>query len=90
MMFVSSSARFAAVLAGLALLSTPALAQGTADERSACIGDAFRFCGSDIPNVSKIEACLIQNISHISTGCREEFRRPPEGKTKLKPEHFNS
>jgi hypothetical protein len=90
MMHVSSSARFAAVFTSLALLSAPALAQGTSQERSACIGDAFRFCGSDIPVVSKIEACLIKNMSQLSAGCRDEFHRPPEGRTRLKPEHFKS
>ena len=35
-----------------------AQAQGTPQERSACIGDAFRFCSTDIPNVAKIEAWL--------------------------------
>ncbi len=89
MMFVSSSVRFAAVSAScLAMLSAPALAQGTAEERSACIGDAFHFCTSDIPNVPKIEVCLIHNISHLSKDCQAEFHRPPEGKTRLKAEHF--
>ncbi len=88
MMPVSLSARSAAMLASLAFLSTPTLAQGTAEERSACMGDAFRFCASDIPNVSKIEACLIKNMGQLSKGCQEEFHRPPEGKTNMKAEHF--
>lgn len=87
-MLVPLSARTAVVLASLAMVSTPALAQGTADQRSACMGDAFRFCGSDIPIVSKIEACLIKNMSQLSTGCQEEFHRPPEGRTRMKAEHF--
>lgn len=89
MMLVSSSLRFAAASAScLALLSAPALAQGTAEERSACIGDAFHFCASDIPDVPKIEVCLIRNMSHLSKNCQAEFHRPPEGRTRLKPEHF--
>lgn len=88
MVLISLSARFAAVLASLAVLSAPAIAQGSAEERSACMGDAFRFCVSDIPNVSKIEACLIQNMSKLSTDCQAEFHKPPEGKTRLKAEHF--
>ncbi|MEJ2624062.1 MAG: hypothetical protein P8Z80_05850 [Pseudolabrys sp.] len=81
----------AAALTGLALLSSPTFAestQGTAGERSACMGDAFRFCGPDIPNVPKIEACLIQNMGKLSVGCREEFHRAPEGRTILKRAHF--
>jgi hypothetical protein len=85
-MIVSLSA--AAVLAGLALLSAPAYAQGTAEERSSCMGDAFKFCASDIPNVSAIESCLIKNMSKLSKGCEEEFHKAPEGKTRMKSEHF--
>lgn len=88
MMLASLSARPAAAPTGLALLSAPALAQGTAEERSACIGDAFRFCGPDIPNVSKIEACLIQNMGRLSKGCQNEFHRAPVGRTDLKSERF--
>jgi hypothetical protein len=87
MMSVSLAARLT-MLASLTLLPAPALAQGTAEERSACIGDAFRFCGSDIPIVSRIEACLIKNMSQLSKGCQEEFHKPPEGKTQMKAEHF--
>lgn len=87
-MLFSLSARSAAVLASLALLSAPALAQGTSEERSACMGDAFKFCASDIPNVSAIESCLVKNMSKLSKGCQEEFHKAPEGKTQMKAEHF--
>jgi len=63
-----------------------AFAQGTSDQRSACMGDAFRFCGADIPNVSKIEACLSQNRASLTPACAAEFQ--PAQKTLLKPEHF--
>ena len=88
MEFISASARFAAVLIGLALLSAPAQAQGTAEERSACMGDAFRFCASDIPDVPKIEACLVRNKDHLAPACRAEFRWHEPHKTKLRAEHF--
>jgi hypothetical protein len=64
----------------------PASAQGTPDQRSACMGDAFRFCSADIPNVSRIEACLSQNRSELNPACRAEFE--PTGSTRLRPEHF--
>ena len=88
MMFKSLSARFAALLAGLVLLSAPALAQGTAEERSACMGDAFRFCASDIPDVPKIEACLVHNKDRLTPACQTEFRWHEPRKTKLRAEHF--
>ncbi len=70
----------------LVLLPAAAWAQGTSQERSACIGDAFKFCGADIPDVAKIEACLGQNRSSLSPGCAEEFQ--PVQRTRLKREHF--
>jgi hypothetical protein len=83
--------RKAAVLAVFgALLAAPAatgaLAQGTPQERSDCMGDAFQFCGSAIPDVPRIEACLKANVNQLSPACRSEFE--PTGRSRLKPEHF--
>jgi hypothetical protein len=85
---VPFSARPAAVFASLFLFATPAVAQGTAEERSACMGDAFRFCASDIPDVPKIESCLDSNKSKLSSACQAEFQPSQAKKTKLKTEHF--
>jgi hypothetical protein len=68
------------------VLSAGALAQGTSNERSACMGDAFKFCGADIPDVGKIEACLSQNRASLTPACAAEFQ--PAQKTLLKREHF--
>jgi hypothetical protein len=87
-MLVTWSARPAAVLASLFLVSAPAAAQGTAEERSACMGDAFRFCASDIPDVPKIEACLGSKKDQLSSACQAEFKPTEAKKTKLKTEHF--
>ncbi len=69
-----------------ALAASPAAAQGTAQERSACMGDAFRFCSSDIPFVEEIESCLQENMARLSRACRREFAAT--NSTKLRPEHF--
>lgn len=74
------------VFVSLLLLSAVAWAQGTAQDRSACMGDAFKFCGADIPNVSRIEACLSQNRNGLTPACAAEFQ--PAGKTNLRSEHF--
>jgi hypothetical protein len=77
----------AASLAFATILYAPlALAQGTAQQRSDCMGDAFKFCSADIPFVSKIEACLESNMGQLSPACRSEFA--PAKKTKLRTEHF--
>ncbi len=74
------------VAVALMLLTATAWAQGSPQDRSACMGDAFRFCGADIPNVGRIEACLMQNRSSLTPACAAEFQ--PDQKTNLKPEHF--
>lgn len=78
----------AAVTLGVAVLlaAAPANAQGTAEQRSACEGDAFKFCFRDIPSVSAIEACLKANEPQLSPACQAEFA--PARKTKLREEHF--
>ncbi len=63
----------------------PAFAQGTAQQRSACMGDAFRFCSEDIPNVARIEACLLQNRERLHPACQAEF---DGSSSRLQPEHF--
>ena len=67
--------------------AVPACAQGTAQERSDCMGDALRFCSSDIPFVSEIEECLREHMGQLSPACRREFSGPTKS-TKLKEEHF--
>ena len=62
------------------LAATPAAAQGTAQQRADCTGDAFKFCFADIPNVDKIEACLIRNKSQLSLACQRDFAANPPGR----------
>ncbi len=66
--------------------ATSASAQGTSQERSDCMGDALRFCSSDIPFVEEIESCLSQNVARLSPACRREFG--PTQSTKLREDHF--
>jgi hypothetical protein len=69
--------------------SSPAIAQGTSGERSACMDDAYKFCGPDIPIVHKIEACLKKNKTQLTQACRAEFSGPTK-RTKLRREHFGA
>lgn len=66
--------RSAIALAAVLLMTAPAVAQGTAEQRSACMGDAFEFCGSAIPDATKVEACLRANLKKISPACQAQFR----------------
>lgn len=38
------------------------------------MGDAFAFCGSEIPDATKVEACLRKNLKNISPACQSQFR----------------
>jgi hypothetical protein len=42
----------------------------SAEAQQMCTGDAFRLCSSEIPNVSKITACMIKQRANLSSGCR--------------------
>jgi|HubBroStandDraft_5_1064220.scaffolds.fasta_scaffold514573_2 hypothetical protein len=48
----------------------------TFEEQEACSGDAFRICSSQIPDVDRITACMVQNREQLSPGCRVFFKSP--------------
>ena len=62
-----------AALLGIALMSVPAIAQGTPEQRAACQGDAQRLCGQYIPDVNRITACMSSKRRYLSPGCRAVF-----------------
>ena len=59
-----------ALVAALLASSAPTLAQGTSEQRSACTGDAFKYCSSHIPNVSAVTTCMKANYSKLSDACK--------------------
>ena len=73
------------VVAAMAF-TAPIFAAGTPQQRAACMGDAFRFCREDIPNVGKIEACLLQNRERLHPACQAQF--DSDESSHLQPEHF--
>ncbi len=62
-----------AALIGLALLSTPAAAQGSPEQRAACENDAMRLCGDFVPDVQRITACMQRKRAYLSARCRAVF-----------------
>ena len=55
----------------------------TPEQEQACTPDAMRLCGSYIPDVSRITACMIQKKSQL---CRRVFRKAPAAaRTPRKP-----
>ena len=59
-----------ALVAALLASSAPGFSQGTSEQRSACMGDAFKYCSSQIPNVSAVTTCMKANYSKLSAACK--------------------
>jgi len=47
----------------------------SAEAQQMCTGDAFRLCSSEIPNISKITACMMKQRANLSSGCRAVMDR---------------
>ena len=65
----------AVAIAGTGIIA-PASSQeyrGTWEQQMACTPDVWRLCGDQIPDVSRIVACLRQNTPQLSSGCRAVF-----------------
>lgn len=65
---------FAFATTAVAFQTTPALAFSS-EAQQMCSGDAMRLCSSEIPNISRITACMVRNKSHVSAGCRAVMDR---------------
>ena len=57
----------------------------TPEQEQACTPDAMRLCGSFIPDVDHITACMIQKKSQLSPECGRFFRPGPEASTEPPP-----
>jgi hypothetical protein len=61
----------------LGTYSTPSAADpsrtATAEERAACTPDVFRLCASEIPNVTRIVACMKRQRPKLSPQCAAVF-----------------
>jgi hypothetical protein len=75
---VISKIRFPIQALAVLLCATTASAQenrGTPEQRAACAPDAFRFCVGYIPDPTRVESCLRQNMSDLSAACRSVFEQ---------------
>jgi hypothetical protein len=64
-----------AFAASISALSSTSSFAFSAEAQQMCTGDAFRLCSSEIPNISKITACMYKNRSSLSAGCRTVMDR---------------
>ena len=72
------SRRIATALLGLALGAVPDTARAlevTSEQRSACMGDAFRLCSSEIPDVDRVLVCMRVHKASLSDHCRAVLPR---------------
>jgi hypothetical protein len=40
-----------------------------------CTSDAFRLCSSEIPDITRITACMMRQRASLSSGCRTVMDR---------------
>ena len=50
----------------------------TPEEQAACQPDAFRLCGSEIPNIDRVTACMVAKRAQLSPECKRYFHTDPE------------
>jgi len=60
----------------LGMLTTVSYAY-TPEQEQMCTGDAMRLCSSEIPDVERVTACMIQKRALLSDGCKAVFRKEP-------------
>lgn len=63
-----------ALATAIALQTSPGLAFSS-EAQQMCSGDAMRLCSSEIPDISRIIACMVRNRAHVSPGCRAVMAR---------------
>ncbi|MDB5616234.1 hypothetical protein [Tardiphaga sp.] len=75
MTFTAAAKLTVATALTLGALTTIAQAH-TAEQEQLCTGDAMRLCSSEIPDVGRVTACMIQRRSQLSEGCKSVFQAP--------------
>ena len=80
MLFRTGNFQFGLLLATMLSASLwPASSQAyTPEQEQACTPDAFRLCGSEIPDVGRVTACMVAKKSQLSPACRAHFRPDAE------------
>jgi hypothetical protein len=66
-------------LAALIVAALPTTGRAyTPEEQAACQPDAFRLCGSEIPNIDRVTACMVAKRAQLSPECKRYFRADPQ------------
>ena len=71
--------------------------RGTMEQQMACTPDVWRLCSDQIPDVSRITACLRENTPQLSSGCRAVFQsnnqmppQQPVPRNRAAPPRYNA
>jgi hypothetical protein len=84
MTFTASTVRACKMLIAttfaMAALGTAAQAY-TPEQQQMCTADAMRLCSSEIPDVERVTACMVQKRAQLSDGCKAVFRYVPPAAT---------
>lgn len=65
---------FAFAATAMAFQTSPSLAFSS-EAQQMCTGDAMRLCSSEIPDISRVRACMVRNKAQVSPGCRAVMDR---------------
>ncbi len=62
------------IMVALSVVLLPVAANAyTQEQARLCTGDAFRLCGSEIPDVERVTVCMRAKKSDLSAGCKSVF-----------------
>jgi len=64
----------AATVLAFGMLTTASFAY-TQEQQQLCSGDAMRLCSSEIPDVDRVTACMVQKRAQLSDGCKSVFHK---------------
>ncbi|MGY2938570.1 hypothetical protein ACVWZ6_008172 [Bradyrhizobium sp. GM6.1] len=65
---------FALATTAIAIPTSPSFAFSS-EAQQMCSGDAMRLCSSEIPDIPRIRACMVQKKAQVSPGCRAVMDR---------------
>jgi hypothetical protein len=78
------AALFSFVMLVLFTEASPTFAQGTSEQRAACLADAFRLCGAFIPDVNSVTSCMVRQHRNLSQECASTMsKRGPRHEDRL-------
>jgi hypothetical protein len=79
---------YVGVTLAIALWAWPAAGFAyTMEQQQACMGDAFRLCSSEIPDIERITMCMVRRQADLSPACRVYFTAAPGSSAISKAAH---